>query len=258
MFDQFKKFDIHTKAQEGVNQKTLIGALLTVITFFLVMGLLVTEITAFLKVDVASRMIVDNTKEVDTIEIDFSIVYPSIPCDKLTFTQEITKGTLHMQLNPDVSKTPLQDGCSVKGIVKTEKIGGNLLFAIPESENFDLSHRVEYLNFESSRGPSAQSKLPDVPPYWKNSLVSAPESTVIYQHTVQVVPTQYKTLFGDLSFLNQYSVHEKAVSAEALTRNELSISLRGFHGVLFTYDFYPVTIIIIFALFYSLYVIFFL
>jgi hypothetical protein len=58
----------------------------------------------------------------------------------------------------------------------------------------------------------------------------------------QVVPTQYKTLYGELSYLNQYSVIEKDVPYEAVQRVEPipGLRLRDFQGVVFTYDFHPV------------------
>jgi hypothetical protein len=56
------------------------------------------------------------------------------------------------------------------------------------------------------------------------------------------VPTQYKTLYGELSFINQYSVIEKAVSFEQMRMTEpiSGLRLREFHGLVFTYDFHPV------------------
>jgi hypothetical protein len=58
----------------------------------------------------------------------------------------------------------------------------------------------------------------------------------------QVVPTQYKTLYGELSYLNQYSVIEKDVPYETVQRVEPipGLRLREFQGVVFTYDFHPV------------------
>lgn len=57
-----------------------------------------------------------------------------------------------------------------------------------------------------------------------------------------MVPTQYKTLYGALSYLNQYSVIEKAVPWEQMQRVEPipGLRLRDFQGVVFTYDFHPV------------------
>ena len=59
----------------------------------------------------------------------------------------------------------------------------------------------------------------------------------------QVVPTQYKTLYGDLSYINQYSVIEKACPLEQMQHTEPidGLHLRDFQGVVFTYDFHPVS-----------------
>lgn len=59
---------------------------------------------------------------------------------------------------------------------------------------------------------------------------------------LQVVPTQYKTLYGELSFANQYAVNEKVVSLEQLRKNEAisGLYIKDFQGLIFTYDFHPV------------------
>ena len=59
-----------------------------------------------------------------------------------------------------------------------------------------------------------------------------------------MVPTQYKTLYGQLSYLNQYSVIDKAVPVETMMRAEPvpGLRLRDFQGVVFTYDFHPVSV----------------
>ena len=58
----------------------------------------------------------------------------------------------------------------------------------------------------------------------------------------QVVPTQYKTLFGELTFANQYAVNEKVVGLEQLRKNEAvsGLYIKDFQGIIFTYDFHPV------------------
>lgn len=59
-----------------------------------------------------------------------------------------------------------------------------------------------------------------------------------------MVPTQYKSLYGEVSFANQYSVSEKIVSIDQLGRSEAlsGLFLRDFRGVIVTYDFHPVTV----------------
>ncbi len=57
-----------------------------------------------------------------------------------------------------------------------------------------------------------------------------------------MVPTQYKSLYGEVSFANQYSVNEKVISLDQLRRNEAisGLFLKDFNGLIVTYDFHPV------------------
>ena len=66
--------------------------------------------------------------------------------------------------------------------------------------------------------------------------------TMIWILCNKVVPTQYKTLYGELSYVNQHSVVEKAISLEQLTKIQpvSGVHLQNFKGVIFTYDFHPV------------------
>ena len=64
--------------------------------------------------------------------------------------------------------------------------------------------------------------------------------------SLQVIPTQYQTLDGAMSYLNQYSVIEKAIPMEQTQRSEpiqgLHLRDERFEGIIFTYDFHPVMV----------------
>jgi len=57
-----------------------------------------------------------------------------------------------------------------------------------------------------------------------------------------VVPTQYKALYGELSYVNQHFSVEKAIPIDQLSKVQpvSGLHLQDFKGVIFTYDFHPV------------------
>lgn len=71
MFTKFKRFDVHVKAVDGVNQKTILGACITIISAAVVIILVLSELNLFLKVDVISRMVADNTVGIESVRLDF-------------------------------------------------------------------------------------------------------------------------------------------------------------------------------------------
>lgn len=71
MFAKFKRFDFHIKAVDGVNQKTILGAIITLLSTVLVIVLILSEISLFLKIDVISRMVADNTVGIESVRLDF-------------------------------------------------------------------------------------------------------------------------------------------------------------------------------------------
>jgi hypothetical protein len=125
----------------------------------------------------------------------------------------------------------------------------------------NISHRINHVIFIPTKGKSAVDKIPGLEHSLNMLDTIVPENTAIYQYSIQVmsaffnpssavasmpcgqvVPTQYKTLYGELTFANQYAVNEKVVSLEQLRRNEAisGLFIKDFQGLIFTYDFHPV------------------
>eukprot|EP00597_Dinobryon_sp_UTEXLB2267_P003661 CAMPEP_0170076212 /NCGR_PEP_ID=MMETSP0019_2-20121128/13223_1 /TAXON_ID=98059 /ORGANISM="Dinobryon sp., Strain UTEXLB2267" /LENGTH=197 /DNA_ID=CAMNT_0010287703 /DNA_START=358 /DNA_END=951 /DNA_ORIENTATION=+ len=148
------------------------------------------------------------------------------------------------------------------GAFSTDKVGGNFRFPVtglvpvenpnkpvPALQDQDeqhlfanISHRINHVIFIPTRGKSAVDKIPGLDRSLNMQNTIVPENTAIYQYSIQVVPTQYKTLYGELSFASQYAVSEKIVSLEQLRRNEAisGLFIKDFQGLIFTYDFHPV------------------
>ena len=76
MFAKFSRFDVHVKAVDGVNQKTVLGACITLLSVVIVLILVLSEISIFFKVDVISRMVADNTVGIESVRLDFGTEFP--------------------------------------------------------------------------------------------------------------------------------------------------------------------------------------
>jgi hypothetical protein len=252
MFAKLKKFDAHVKVLDGVHQQTLIGALLTVISFALLLTLLVSEFSIFTQVNTVSRLEVDKGVGVEAIKLIFDVSFHKVSCDRISFNQEATRGTMHSHEPVQVNKVDVPSGgplnklgCRVFGWMIIDKIGGNFRFGVTESPDApveNLSHTVHLVTFLPTNDKIAVDKVPGATSNISELTVVVPENTGIYQYALQVIPTQYKELYGELFHMNQYSFSEKAINIEQAKRGDpfYPLPVRDFTGVLFTYDFHPV------------------
>lgn len=174
---RFKRFDAHRKAKAEVQSQTISGALITICSVFIVFSLIISEYSSYLRLEYASHMIPDKTVGFESIDIQFSLSFKSIKCDKLSFQQSVTRGTLHTHDEGKIIKSPLKidnnhvEGCTLEGSILVDKVDGNFRFMIkpefdssnsptitrngqhmisisrPQIKPIDLSHQVHYLRF---------------------------------------------------------------------------------------------------------------
>eukprot|EP01031_Cornospumella_fuschlensis_P030960 gene30960-37420_t len=130
MFSKLKRFDVYTKSLDGVNQQTLMGALATVVAVVLIGALLVSEVSYFQKINVVSRLEVDKGVGLEAVKVVFDISFPRVMCDRISFSQEVTRGSVHSKESPRIDKTaivstsnPAQpEGCRVFGSMVIDKL----------------------------------------------------------------------------------------------------------------------------------------
>lgn len=249
-----KQFDINSKALDGVHQQTLLGGLLSIVAVFVVGYLVVLEIFTFSKIDVVSRMIIDKAPSSEAFKLAFDVTFPYIACDRLSFYQEATKGSVHIfsaEKDGQIKKQPVDfgansKGCTLTGQFEMDKVAGFFRFevanAIPDFVNLNLSHSVNLLDFISNKGAILDNTKIGVPRSFNRTLLNVPRETAVYQYSLQIVPTQYKSLYGDLSYLNQYSSSEKPMNtAQKMVMLSSSSTGKDFIGVMVNYEFSPVS-----------------
>eukprot|EP00981_Chlorochromonas_danica_P009714 scaffold2799_cov159-Ochromonas_danica.AAC.31 len=224
MFTRLKRFDVHVKSLDG-------------------------------EINVISKLEIDKGVGVEAVKVMFDVSFPKIGCSRITFAQEATRGTVHshspMEVikvdQPRVTPDSSTDGCRISGWGIIDKIAGNFRFVVAKDGDrpgADLSHRINFLSFVSTLGKSAVGKVPNAPTNISDLNIELPGDSAIYQYSMQIIPTQYRELWGDTSYMNQYALSEKHLNVEQASKNDpfFPVPVRDFQGLLFTYDFQPVMV----------------
>ena len=176
ILSQLKKFDAHYKIADNVNEKTVIGAILSIISIILVLILIISEFRYYYQVNIQSLMITDSQAIHEPTLLDFKINFDQLKCSHINFIQDTTRGTLHTNQAEYFDKQDIAngEGCAVKGIIATDKIGGNFKIEykndevtklreeknVPQElikenlhkylEEINISHVIEYFFFHAT------------------------------------------------------------------------------------------------------------
>lgn len=269
---KLKRFDVHTKTIDGVNdQQTFVGAIFTIITVLLVFILVTSEVGQFMTINLEDRMIPDSTVGVEDVAIQFDITFEKTPCNKISFSQEVTRGTLHSHQPDQIDKEVLEGrSCWIHGKILTDKVGGSFRFMVePDVDgealglqppgipgqppvaaltHHDISHKINRLAFIAADGPNIDETEEDKELAQPLTGQQSPVDTDIgvYQYHIQVVPTFHSKLASTDSYhVNQYSVTERQIPDRQLKTGVIlnGQTYRNVVGVVFTYDFYPVMLV---------------
>mmetsp|Transcript_13119 Transcript_13119/g.19764 ORF Transcript_13119/g.19764 Transcript_13119/m.19764 type:complete len:320 (+) Transcript_13119:115-1074(+) len=269
---RLKKFDVHVKTVDGVNQQTTVGALITVLCVILTASLLISETMLFMSRENVHHMVVDQGNTHDTVRLDVDVEFHSLSCEDVSFSQEVVRGTVHHTGEPNITFTPLSQGCRVAGYIVTDRIGGNFRFHVrsdepvnhdfrppltprqPRESDPDMSHTINRMSFLPVKEERVDSLQYDHPVFklatkspLSNTHTKLQKGIGMYHYGLHIVPT-HKKKAGKVSVsrLDKISITERAVKISDINRG---VSLGGsmvkdFIGVIVTYDFYPVTILI--------------
>lgn len=247
-----KKFDVHYKTPESVNEKTVIGAILTVISTILVFVLIISEFYYYYQINVDNLMVTDTQAVREPTVLEFEISFPYIKCSNIKFVQDVTRGTLHTNQPDYFNKEDINDGCKITGIIATDRIGGNFRIEyynenldhhLKESslqtqknlntdphenpvdqlmketelyhkllDDIDTSHNIEYFYFHSTAIGGDQYS--DTKNVLKQKVQTIPKGPSIHQYVINVVHSQYIKLNHNILNTNEYSVTERHVDAD--------------------------------------------
>ena len=260
---KFRKYDMHRKTKDHIQTQEVSGAIITLLSIFVVLFLVRNEWATYRKVEMVSSMIPDKSVGIEAIEIQLSVAFKSIPCNEIEFQQSVTRGTLHTHEPSQISKTKTGRGCLMSGTVVVDKQDGNFRFSIKptfgkveSNTNFpgleplrpilprDLTHQVNYLRFIPREHVSDKGVLELYPKdsSFKTMESKWDDSEGMQHYGVRVVSTHEKFMNKTVIHKTQLSVVDKPIPLEVLAQgvNIASQSLKNELGVLVTYEFYPI------------------
>ncbi|DBA00549.1 TPA: hypothetical protein N0F65_006453 [Lagenidium giganteum] len=233
----WRQFDVYTKGLEGIQERTIGGGVVTLISCICVAFLLLSEVSVWWTVEVVNRMHVDTEPQESPIDVVVDVTFLHEKCQDVAIDVSDAKGNKEILLKEEVEKQPFgESGCRFVGSVQIKKVAGDITFAHEGSLNiysffdflnFNSSHVVNHLRFGPII-PKMETPLIDV---HKTVL----ENVATYKYFVNIVPTKYIYLSGQSITTYQYSVTEHVMKNEE--SNQLS-----FPGVMFSYEFSPIAV----------------
>ncbi|TDH68851.1 hypothetical protein CCR75_005260 [Bremia lactucae] len=224
----WRRFDLNVKGVEGIQEHTIGGGLVTLLSCVFVAFLLLSELSVWWTVNVMHHMHVD-TEPLQSFTLSAADV-------KLDVSD--SKGRKDILLQDEVQKEPYgESGCRFFGTAQVQKVAGDLsfahegsltLFSFFDFVNFNSSHVINHLRF-GPQIPDMETPLVDVSKIVTKNLAT-------YKYFVSIVPSRYIYLNGKSVVTFQYSVTEFETSSQG-SNGQIS-----FPGVIFSYDFSPIAV----------------
>jgi len=112
-----KDLDAYPKTLEDFRVRTLSGAAVSVISGLIILFLLLSEFSLFLKLEVQPHLLVDTTRG-EKLRININIVFPSLPCAYLSVDAMDIAGESQLDVEDNISKKRLHPNGSVIEIEK--------------------------------------------------------------------------------------------------------------------------------------------
>lgn len=170
-----------------------------------------------------------------------------------TVTDKVA-GNFRFAVQPEPAKDLSQDP-ALRNMPPGFGIGGGLHFEVFQFPVLPImTHKINTISFRpvdmDINHLIDQKKVPEVQFPLTETHTEMDHQDGIHHYALQMVPTHYKPLGGGvLKHANQYSFVEKRIGLEQLAGQMGSSFIAGqplykFYGVIFTYDFYPVMVVL--------------
>lgn len=241
-----KRFDFHQKALDGLQTKSTIGGIVTIIsgTIILILGTLLT--ISFIKVKTSTTIGVETDINYQ-IPTKLDMTFSQLNCEILDLHFENTKVKEPEELNYEKSPQNENSGCRFSANFLLNPGEGNFHIALsrassgfrgfhshfysPEDLNaFNCSHVIKSLTF----GPSFPGIINPLTQFSNNSAIHV--NHVAY--FIKLIPTRYVNRMGSIIQSTQYSVTEYT---SQINNNDIT---RISPGVYFRYQLMPIRITI--------------
>ncbi|KAL7679773.1 putative endoplasmic reticulum vesicle transporter, leucine-rich repeat domain superfamily [Plasmopara halstedii] len=233
-----RRFDINVKGVEGIQERTIGGGVVTLLSCAFAIFLMLSEFSVWWSVDVIHHMHVDTEPQDLPINIEVDVSFLHENCQEVAMDVSDSKGRKAILISKNIEEEPYgENGCRLHGTVQVQKVAGELSFAHKGSLtvfsfldflNFNSSHVVNHLRF-GPQIPDMETPLIDVSKILTMNLAT-------YKYFVSIVPSRYVYLNGRSVTTFQYSVTEHETGSRG-TNGQMS-----FPGVIFSYDFSPIAV----------------
>ncbi len=261
-----RRVDLFPKAEEEVTVDSNTGILTTVITFFIITLLFMSQLSDYLTVRTREHMVVDTQQPGESLKLAFDVTFHSLRCslvnlDFMDITgahkEDIQAGVLRQRLSPlgapigDIiderteSHDEAGEGCRVRvSGVELAKVGGNLHIAVGGSGRkhqgkrhvhvfqqadllaFNASHTFHSLRFGEHFHGQADPMA--------GVSAFATEGPTHFKYFLKVLPTTFEAPRRGVRLeSNQYSMTEVSVVTDPNTIKQGS----GIPGLFITYEF---------------------
>ncbi|KAF0740063.1 hypothetical protein AaE_008769 [Aphanomyces astaci] len=258
MFNRLRQYDVYTKGVDGIQEKTMGGAIITVISVAIVILLFLSELGLYTTTEVVNRMHVDTVPQDAVMRIEVDITFLHEKCADVAMDASDIKGNKDLLSDSNIAAVPVvsdeSEGCRLTGTVDVHKVAGVVSFAHAGSLNmfsfsdfleFNSSHVVHRLSF-GPEIPNMVNPLENVhktvekngrylPSYLSFITRHLVLLVALYKYGLSIVPTQHTPLYGPPVQTYQYSVTE--YTSEPSEEGALS-----FPGVSFMYEFSPIKV----------------
>jgi hypothetical protein len=238
------RFDGFSKAQDHVQQRTLVGGIMSIIALLITFYLFVSEFIYYLTIHRDSHVMVDSATDSNDLSVSIDIEVFAIKCDDAKIQLQNKRGD-HIDLTLNKQPSNSENGCRLKGSFDVPRVAGifqisskplsygsNAFFTmLGLSDNVNASHTVHHLSF----GPEFDGM--EFPLDNVSHIVS--KELAHFQYKINVVPTVFQALGqshgeGVQSF--QYSATEMRQDSDFMA------GIFVHPGVFFKYDFSPLLI----------------
>ncbi|CEG49216.1 F-box protein containing LRR [Plasmopara halstedii] len=225
-----RRFDINVKGVEGIQERTIGGGVVTLLSCAFAIFLMLSEFSVWWSVDVIHHMHVDTEPQDLPINIEVDVSFLHENCQEVAMDVSDSKGRKAILISKNIEEEPYgENGCRLHGTVQVQKVAGELSFAHKGSLtvfsfldflNFNSSHVVNHLRF-GPQIPDMETPLIDVSKILTMNLAT-------YKYFVSIVPSRYVYLNGRSVTTFQYSVTEHETGSRG-TNGQMS-----FPGVIFS------------------------
>lgn len=250
MLGKLRKYDAYLKAIDGVYIQSSLGGILTFISTFLIIFLLQGELFSYFRSDVINHMRIDKSNGIQPVRLSFDVEFSNMKCSELTFVQEATRESVHVDYPVRFMKDPIgENGCRVTGFTLSDRSSGFFKIgqdrkAMQMGSKLDISHKINHITFLPENSKAAEEDdIPGIDHPLNGREKKSENGACIHQYGLQVIETEYSRSIGETLHANQYSVSERDIDINQCTQGIMigGEFFKDFSGILVQYQFYPVS-----------------